>query len=40
METFVEINGVPTEVVTWGRSIEASRENANELIILIPGRNI
>ncbi|CAG9773597.1 unnamed protein product [Ceutorhynchus assimilis] len=36
-EAFVEVNGVPTKVTTWGRWIEESQGNTNEIIILIPG---
>ncbi|XP_066145633.1 lipid droplet-associated hydrolase [Euwallacea fornicatus] len=36
-EAFVDINGIMTKVVTFGRWIEESPGNTNEIIILLPG---
>lgn len=36
-EAFVEVNGVRTKVLTWGRWIEESKGDTDEIILLIPG---
>ncbi|XP_050308849.1 lipid droplet-associated hydrolase [Anthonomus grandis grandis] len=36
--TYVEVNGVPTKIDTWGRDLnETPKTESNELIVIIPG---
>ncbi|XP_033149693.1 lipid droplet-associated hydrolase-like isoform X1 [Drosophila busckii] len=36
-EAFVDVNSIPTHIITWGKCIEESLDNVQEVVICIPG---